>query len=579
MTPPRNRSRFNALVSDWQFVSSVGDATACYALTYAQASALMSIVDYLAWPTRWENPPTRGELEAFRDAIILSLQSPTSCDKLNCTHYPPLWSWIDYQYHRPGEPPDELVLPSWSYDETTRTVYALSQIGRSTPEIYFPLAANTEANIHLVTVLLGGKVQIFDGGIFPLATVDTYTDLTTIPPETNAEILVPIAPAAEDRTITIRFTASFDLEEIPITFGGGFRGITVCTGSAGQMSFQLRQTDCLLEQSTDEGATWTTAFNYATCIQPSITTYYRYNETTNIYEQSTDNGQTWTDATSSAPQMTGYLFPTPTVPAEYDDKCFAAGNVMKAFQDSVDAVVSQLSNAAGIVGVSTAIEGIIAIVLSSLTGFGIIAAITALAGALVQAGGQAIAAAFTEEVWNDFKKIVYCNTSDGLTITAAGAEGIRFQCEAQFTGIVRQHFHDLTIMLGSVGLTNFARTDRGVYNALNCECDTCTANYTITEGTLISVDGCFITIQSEPIESTPTFERVTITGANGFCWNFIPPTVFEPANHPHGNYGTGCDNVFYNPIITGQCVKEAMIQGLNNGGQFTVTIDLSYPCQ
>jgi hypothetical protein len=490
-----------------------------------------------------------------------------------------LWSWIDYQYHRPGEPPGELVLPSWSYDETTRTVYALSQLGRGTPEIYFPLAANTEARIHLVTLLLGGKVQIFDGGIFPLATVDTYTDLTTIPPETNTEILVPIPPADEDRIITIRFTASFDLEEIPITFGGGFRGITVCTGSAGQMSFQLRQTDCLLEQSTDEGATWTTAFNYATCIQPSITTYYRYNETTNIYEKSTDNGQTWTDATTSAPQMTGYVFPAPTVPAEYENKCFAAGNVVKAFQDSVTAITQQLANSAGIGGVASAIEAILAIVFAATGLWAVVAVITALAAAITQAGGQAIESAFTEEVWNDFKKIVYCNMSDDLTVTASGAEGIRFQCESQFTGIVQRHFHDMVILLGPVGLTNFARTDFGVYNALNCECDICTASYTITEGTLVSVDGCLITIQSEPMETAPTFHRVAIIGANGFCWNFIPPTVFEPTNHPHANYGTGCNNTFYDPIITGQCIKEAKIQGFNYGGQFTVTIDLSYPCQ
>lgn len=473
--PPRNRSRFNAIVSDWQFVTSNGSGSACYSLTTAEASALMSIADYLAWPTRWENAPDKDALEAFRDDIIASLQNPLPCDRLNCLHYPPLWPTLEYTSHRPDVNPTPPIQPSWTYNAETKTAYALSTLSIPTPEIYFPLKANTEANVHLVTVLLGGKVQIFDGGIIPLNTVSTNADITAIPPEIEGEIIIPVAAKDEDRTITIRFTASFDSELVPITFGGGFRGITIC-GETYFMPYRLRQNPtnaCLLEQSLDEGGTWTTAFNYALCKQPASTTIYRYTET-HVYQYSDDNGQTWTDME----QPPNSQPPTVTTPPAWD-KWKAARNTAKTARAICQAWADAMIGAANPAALHDEL-------LKSMETWwlpddakGAFAAGIGALGALLSAiDGAVLSLALADQaVWDDLACDCYCNMEDDFTYTAAQVTAIGEANASRHAFPLSTVIPNAVYLMGVTGMSNAARYngDVSAYPATQagCTCEWC----------------------------------------------------------------------------------------------------------
>ena len=572
---PKNRTRWNAIVQDWSFVAEYsGTLMRCYRLSERAVVALLGICEYLAWENRWTNADAMAAvLRELRSAAERGLSDPLSCDTEDCTFYDSLWPIFEYQYHCPL---DNALIKSWSYDADNATVFALSNIGRSTPEIYFTLPHGVSCTIHLQTVLLGGKVQVFDGGIFPIATVDTYADVTTIPPETTTEILVPINAYTEDTLITIRFTASFDLEEIPLTFGGGFLGVTFC-GDISIMPFQLRQNQdnpCLLEQTLNSGQSWLTAFDYSLCSSAVSQVIIRFNTELNIYQISNDGGTTWIDGTGTVPQDTAPMFPLPELPSGHEAKCQAVNNVIAEFKANVEAIEAQFTVGGGI-GAFSGIFG--ALLAWALTGFfGIAAIIAAAAAALVSAGGVAFGLAFTEEdIWQPLTKLLYCNVGDDMSFSSSQWQAVGIGVNAEFTGIAKKHLSNLLLMLGNVGLTNVARTDHGVYDDTLCACPTC--DYEIEAGVLVSDNDCVIVVQSVPIPDLPTYQYVKVVGRAGKCWTFITPTVFDPPV-VHGNYGFGCDNIFYDPIVTGQCVREASIQALQYQPPFTVELDLRNAC-
>ncbi len=78
-----------------------------------------------------------------------------------------------------------------------------------------------------------------------------------------------------------------------------------------------------------------------------------------------------------------------------------------------------------------------------------------------------------------------------------------------------------------------------------------------------------------PIEGAETYQSVDIRGTDGFCWTFIPPTfISHGQDFPHANYGNYCDGTPSDPIVTGQNISRATIQGIQYGPQFVIDIDL-----
>lgn len=576
-----DRTRWSAIVQDWSFVAKQSDNIyRCYRLSNRAAAALLGICEYLSWNNRWLNlAVAQKALRELQAAVESGLLDPLSCDSENCTFYDCMWPVFEYQYHWPANDPPPPEPRSWSYDSAAGVVYALSNVGRSTPEIYFTLPHGASCTIHLQTQLLGGKVQIFDGGMSPVTTVDLYADLTTIPPETVSVIEIPLEAYTEDKLITIRFTASFDSEEIPVTFGGGFLGVTFC-GDITIMPFQLRQNEdnpCLLEQTLDGGAVWLTAFDYALCQTASSETIYRYDSVTNKYQISQDGGQTWQDSTTVV-QLSGTTFPQPTVLVGQDAKCKAANNIIAEFQANVAGIAGQLTIGGGIAGLTGVWQGLLAWVFA-VPVIGWAAGIAAAAAAVIGFAGAAFAAAFTQDVWDELESMLYCNMSDDMSFTESQWYSLYYQIQGAFNGAVSIHLSNLMNLLGPVGLTNIARTDHGTYNEVNCSCNDCAASFEIINGTLISQDGCILTIQSAPIPGATTYQSVDVQGTNGYCWSFVPPYFTSHGqDFPHANYGNYCDGTPSDPIVTSQCISRATIQGFQYGAQFTIQLDLSGGC-
>lgn len=481
---PKNRTRWSAIVQDWQFVEGYSDRLfRCYRLSERAAVSLLGICEYLAWDNRWTNVTAVNALRELTAAAERGLSEPLSCETDNCTFYDCLWPIFEYQYHWPL---DNTYIPqSWSYDADHATVFALSNVGAAAPEIYFTLPHGSSCTIHLQTVLLGGKVQVFDGGFTPIATVDTYADVTSIPPETTTEIQIPVAAYAEDTLITIRFTASFDLEEIPLTFGGGFLGVTFC-GDISIMPFELRQNEsnpCLLEQTLNSGQSWLTAFDFSLCSSATSQTVIRFNTELNIYQISYDGGTTWNDGTNTVPQTTTPLFPLPELAVGQEAKCKAVNNVIAELKSNVAENTAILTNGGTIGALSAPFAALLAWAIIGTAG--LVGIIAAAAAAILTVSAAVFAAAFTDEdVWQPLTELLYCNVGDDMSFTQEQWFAVWSGIDGIFSGVANKHISNVLVLLGANGLTNVARTDHGVYDDTFCNCNTwCyTFDFTATDG-------------------------------------------------------------------------------------------------
>lgn len=180
-------------------------------------------------------------------------------------------------------------------------------------------------------------------------------------------------------------------------------------------------------------------------------------------EASYDGGQTWQPAPELDPRLTSSQFP-PMPGADGDAKrCNAAWAAAKVIEDDI---VGKLATADASISLVAVIAGILAIYLS---GGALTPLVVALVGAAMQAGEAAIIAAFTAEVWEDFRCILYCNMTDSATISEAQWQQIKSDIDGTFTGIAKTLLYGTVDAFGAVGLTNAARSNR----ASGTGCDTC----------------------------------------------------------------------------------------------------------
>src|SRR5688572_14508030 len=70
------------VVQDWEIVSGYPDTPRLYILTEQQANALLGVATFLAWLTRWQNPPGIDTLDAFASETMFNLMNPITCEML-----------------------------------------------------------------------------------------------------------------------------------------------------------------------------------------------------------------------------------------------------------------------------------------------------------------------------------------------------------------------------------------------------------------------------------------------------------------------------------------------------------------
>ncbi len=201
------------------------------------------------------------------------------------------------------------------------------------------------------------------------------------------------------------------------------------------------------------------------CCGDTIPVRYRYAGT--VLQKSTDGGLTWEDAPDNDYRNNSVLWPTPQSLGLSSSKCQAADSVGATFRDKINA---QIADDMAV----TAIVGVIVTVLLTLLSAGsyalIAAQVAGIAAAIFGAGVATWKAAFTTDVWNDFRCIVYCHMTGDNSIDQAGIDAIIADIATEFTGIVAPTLQGYVSAAGVIGIQNMMRSNIGSGSADCTEC-------------------------------------------------------------------------------------------------------------
>lgn len=194
---------------------------------------------------------------------------------------------------------------------------------------------------------------------------------------------------------------------------------------------------------------------------------YRYNGT--VLEQSSDGGVTWTPAPLADYRITSTEWPNPNDVGLDNSKCQGADGVIVTLRDKITQTVTEDMGATAILGV---IAAALLIFLSEGTTLAISAQVTALVAAILGAGVSAWQAAFTTDVWDHLRCLIFCIMEDDLSIDQAGVDELYASLDTEFTGIVIPTLKGYINAAGPVGLTNMMRSGSGDpdSNCDDCDC-------------------------------------------------------------------------------------------------------------
>jgi|SRR5687768_14379465 len=161
---------------------------------------------------------------------------------------------------------------------------------------------------------------------------------------------------------------------------------------------------------------WTGEDCMGCCPEP---TNRRYNSAGHL-EVSYDGGVTWAVDDSLDDRYTGIISPPLAGEDGEDKRCIAAASAMEYVKQNL---IDELATGANYADLYAAMVAIIAVL--GVTGIGIL--IAAAAAAVFIAGVSAVQAAFTADVWDDYRCILYCNMEDDASFTAEGWEMVKSQ--------------------------------------------------------------------------------------------------------------------------------------------------------
>lgn len=282
------------------------------------------------------------------------------------------------------------------------------------------------------------------------------------------------------------------------------------------------------------------------CPEP---TNRRYNED-GILEVSYDGGDTWTPAPELDDRFSGTIAPPLSGTDGSEKACIAAASAEEYVKQNL---IESLETGATFAEINTV--GVAIVALLGVTGIGLL--IAGLAAAIFVAGVAAVQAAFTAEVWTDFRCLMYCRIEADGSFTVAGWQGVKNDILTHFTGIVSAVLYNWVNSVGVVGLTNAARS--GFAASADCSaCDECLDSEcgdpeTVTIGTVtdsfIDGDGYHtLLVDSAPFMSENTVAIGTYgEGAPpGKCCR-IHDFVINTGDYPFNIATTKCDGTVNDP--------------------------------
>lgn len=194
------------------------------------------------------------------------------------------------------------------------------------------------------------------------------------------------------------------------------------------------------------------------CPQP---TNRRYNADGEL-EVSYDGGLTWSPDPAADDRFSGIVSPPIPGADGADKRCAAAASAEEYVKQNLIDALSDGDTYAQIYGAAVAI-----IAALGVTGIGIL--IAAAAAAIFVAGVAAVQAAFTSEVWTDFRCILYCHIDNDGSFSETGWEQVKSEVLGTYTGVVSAILYNWVNSVGPVGLTNAARSGF----VASADCDAC----------------------------------------------------------------------------------------------------------
>lgn len=188
----------------------------------------------------------------------------------------------------------------------------------------------------------------------------------------------------------------------------------------------------------------------------------RYNPDTDQVEILNPDG-TWSPNAGADPRTSPAYAYAPVVAD--DPKCQAAANMTRWLNNLIDQVLTVIAECNDAAGLLTILVGLFV----ELGPFAIlIDLVLALASVLFSAGATAVAAAFTNDVYDQLTCIFYCNISDDGTVTSDQLAAIQAQINTDIGGLVGAVMDAMLALQGYVGLSN-----TGTIGSAPADCSAC----------------------------------------------------------------------------------------------------------
>jgi hypothetical protein len=200
----------------------------------------------------------------------------------------------------------------------------------------------------------------------------------------------------------------------------------------------------------------------------------RYNEDCDCIQTTYDDGVTWTDTPGADPRSAPQ-FRAPAL-ATADPRCDAAANMVAALRDMVAADVAFDA----VSGLVTDLTGILFLFFPEV-GL-IVGAILLVAQTILDIGGVAITAAFTETVYDDLLCVFYDHIDADGQMSDAQLADIYSDVAANFDVIVQAIFGAHSSTIGAVGWSNAGAlgTETGDCSACDQWCHV--IDFTLSDG-------------------------------------------------------------------------------------------------
>lgn len=256
------------------------------------------------------------------------------------------------------------------------------------------------------------------------------------------------------------------------------------------------------------------------CCPETPPVQYKYIGT--VLYRSTDGGVTFEPAPDYDYRNTSTQWPKPSEIGVPSTKCQAADSVVQTFRDQITQQITEDMGASAILGV---IAAALLLFLSAGTTAAISAQVVAVVAAILGAGVTAWQAAFTTEVWDNFRCLIYNNMDSDESITQEGLDTLYEQLDTNFTGIVVPTLKGYIAAAGLVGINNMMASNSGDPDAICCtECSPEIWSITVLDGvpvgSIIGSGQNYITLQSV---AHPSFGGLTgevsinTTGSSDCC--------------------------------------------------------------